>query len=447
MAKRKLKFNNYLFLLLLAFEVLLSFTFLGYIHMPPISVTLAYIPIIIAAYLLGTAESAAVGLVCGLASMYKASASYVMPSDKIFSPIMSGESFNSIMLSVGTRVFFGVVIGILFSVAKKQKHSAFWVGILALISSKIYSFIVYASFGILFPESGYSYLNNHVIDLKNIILAIFCLVLILSFRQLFKTKKVQRIKEYIDQSANNPYLASNFNIGFTIFSLSIIAMTIMAAVYFSNRSAFMLSAHGVEISSVIDDDLLHLQMQFTMAAISLNIISSIVLIMIYKYMAYREYLVELDDLTGVMGRKMFMFYLEKILAKSTVSSPKKGWLLMIDVDYFKSINDTFGHPVGDRVLTDFSSHLKHAFSDIGTIGRIGGDEFSLVIEDAVSENELKRRLDAFYKDISNIPEKVSCSAGICLFSYPAERSSLMEKTDFILYKAKKRGRGCYILDD
>ena len=81
----------------------MSFTFLGYVHIPPISVTFAYIPILFAALLLGTWQSAAIGAVFGLASMYKSTAYYVLPADMLFSPFMSGNPVRSFVLSVGTR--------------------------------------------------------------------------------------------------------------------------------------------------------------------------------------------------------------------------------------------------------------------------------------------------------------------------------------------------------
>ena len=67
-------FNLYIFLILFAFEILLSFTFLGYVHIYPLSVTFAYIPILIAACLLGTPHATLMGIIFGLASMYKATA-------------------------------------------------------------------------------------------------------------------------------------------------------------------------------------------------------------------------------------------------------------------------------------------------------------------------------------------------------------------------------------
>ena len=73
--RKQYKFDRYIFGILLAMEVIMSFTFLGYIHIPPISITTAYIPIVVSASLFGPVESTVTGLLFGLGSMYKASAS------------------------------------------------------------------------------------------------------------------------------------------------------------------------------------------------------------------------------------------------------------------------------------------------------------------------------------------------------------------------------------
>lgn len=100
----------------------MSFTFLGYVHIPPISITTAYIPIIITACLFGPAEASLAGLLFGLGSLYKASATYVMPADAVFSPFRSDFPIGSILLSVGTRVLFGFLLGCLFQLARKSKR-------------------------------------------------------------------------------------------------------------------------------------------------------------------------------------------------------------------------------------------------------------------------------------------------------------------------------------
>ena len=88
--------RKYYFLALMAIEFLMSFTFLGYVHIEPISITIAYLPMLIAGCFLGVGPSAAMGLFFGLASMYKASANYVMPMDKLFSPFFSGAPVASL---------------------------------------------------------------------------------------------------------------------------------------------------------------------------------------------------------------------------------------------------------------------------------------------------------------------------------------------------------------
>lgn len=103
---KHLKFERYVFGLLLAIELIMAFTFLGFLHIDPISITTAYIPIVVTACVLGPVESTLIGLVFGLASMYKASALYVVSVDRIFSPLHSSNPIGSVMLSVGSRVLF-----------------------------------------------------------------------------------------------------------------------------------------------------------------------------------------------------------------------------------------------------------------------------------------------------------------------------------------------------
>ena len=101
--------------ILIALELIMSSTFLGYIHVPPISVATAYIPVVVIGCLFGTAQSAFAGLIFGFGSMYKASALYVMADDRLFSPFQSGAPLESLILSVGTRLLFGVLTGLLFA--------------------------------------------------------------------------------------------------------------------------------------------------------------------------------------------------------------------------------------------------------------------------------------------------------------------------------------------
>lgn len=145
---RKIKFKQYAFGLVLAIELVMSFTFLGYIHIQPISATTAYIPIVVAGCIFGPLESTIMGVVFGLGSMYKASALYVVSIDSIFSPVNSSSPLGSVLLSVGARALFGLIVGIIFSLVRKKKHIYLWNGLIAAISPGIHSFLVYGAMGL-----------------------------------------------------------------------------------------------------------------------------------------------------------------------------------------------------------------------------------------------------------------------------------------------------------
>ena len=447
---KKSYFDRYLFELLLALEVLMSFTFLGYIHLPPISITIAYIPIIIAASLLGKAQSTYVSLVFGLASMFKASANYVMADDKIFSPFQSGYPVKSILLSVGSRVLFGFLVGLLYDLANKSRHSGLWRAAISAIATRFNAFFVYLAMGILFPEHGYTFMNTFKLRPGDAAMAVLCICLVELCYRAYNSSTVKHLKHNIDQCGNNPYIQSRINHVIAAFGAFILAMTALAALYFSQRASYMLTKHGINVSSAVNSDLLHLHLQFFFAVLALNFISIILLTSVYKYMAYREYLGEMDDLTGVMGRRMFMQYCDTFQNVTKEKLSGTGWYLIADVDYFKNINDTFGHTAGDKVLKDVAVHLNNCFAECGAVGRIGGDEFAAVIDKEISQDEIESRLDEFLTGISDVlPEvhKVTCSIGVCRFKYPQDISDLLKKADEALYKAKKNGRDCYVIEE
>ena len=183
------------------------------------------------------------------------------------------------------------------------------------------------------------------------------------------------------------------------------------------------------------------------ASLCLNIISVILLLSVYKYMSYKEYRGEMDELTGVMGRRMFLYHCDKAQAADDGNQERNGWFLFVDVDYFKSINDTFGHSVGDKVLSEIASNLQSTFEDSGKVGRIGGDEFAVLIGEHMAPQELRRKLEQFLKDISGIvPEKkTSCSIGAYQFVFPKNVKHILTETDEMLYEAKENGRACYVM--
>lgn len=440
-------FDRYLFLILIAIELLMSFTFLGYIHISPISITIAYLPVLVAGCLWTPVQTVIVALVFGISSMYKASAFYVMPADAVFSPFLSSAPASSLLLSIGTRMLFGFVIGIIFQCARKGKHSRFYIGLVAAIAPKIHSLFVYTAMGLLFPEFGRNFHSVLKWKFNDIFFIIICIVSVEFLWAAYQSSFIQHIKTYVDQSVNNPYASKKMNLFFAIVELFLICMSVFAALYFAQREYYMLEQHGVTVSGQISSDLLLLQIQFLIASLALNFIMVILLVITYKYMSYKEYCVEIDMLTGVMGRRMFLYYCDKIQKPGQSDNLRTGWFLFVDADYFKSINDTLGHSAGDMVLREIAQHLQRVFGDDGKIGRLGGDEFAVIIENPIPQQELEKRLEQFLEDISCIlPDRtVSCSIGAYQFVFPKNVKHLLEETDAVLYRAKENGRACYVI--
>ena len=440
-------FDRYIFGILLAVELIMSFTFLGYIHIPPISITIAYIPIIAAGCLFGITESVITGLIFGLGSMYKASAFYVMPADKVFSPFQSELPVQSFLLSVGTRVLFGLIIGILFELSKHRKYQRVWRGVISLISPVLQAFLVFGAMGLFFPELGYNYRSAFSVKWSDLLIVVICFVCIELLYTLYHSRRCRTFRKAINYS--NPYASARMSWGLYAVDLFTICIAIFCTIYFSQRAEYMLQQHDIKVTHFVSSDLLHLQIQFLIAMLALNFILLVLLALMYKYMSYKEYIKEMDPLTNVMGRRLFLYYCTKIQSEGTKSVRKDGWFLFFDVDYFKQINDTCGHSVGDDVLKQIGIRLKQAFEPCGAVGRVGGDEFAAIIEKKTTRQELEIKLENFLLDISQIlPDRtVSCSIGAYHFAFPKETEYLLAETDRVLYQAKENGRACFVIQD
>jgi two-component system cell cycle response regulator len=168
--------------------------------------------------------------------------------------------------------------------------------------------------------------------------------------------------------------------------------------------------------------------------------------------ASMEYAVT-DPLTGLFNRRYLNMHLNGLIEKTSHSS-KTLALCILDIDFFKSVNDTYGHDVGDEVLQEFARHLVDNVRNVDLVVRLGGEEFVIVMP----ETELRQasigadRIRAKISDtpfIVNTPEgklSVTASIGIaCLNSSSETAESLIKRADAALYRAKKTGRNRVVL--
>lgn len=159
-----------------------------------------------------------------------------------------------------------------------------------------------------------------------------------------------------------------------------------------------------------------------------------------------------DDLTKLPNRNLFKYQLSKEIKKSCRSGSPLS-LLFLDLDHFKDINDTLGHPMGDKLLKEVSLRIMKCIRDTDTLARLGGDEFALVLPDAnrsriemVAQQIISTLAKPIVLDQNKIKHYISTSIGIVL--YPEDGidiESLMKHADQAMYKAKLEGRGrfCY----
>lgn len=441
------RFERYVFLILLAVEMILSFTSLGYIHIPPISATTAFIPIVIAACLFGPGESAVAGLFFGLGSLFKASALYVMPDDKLFSPFQSGDPLASLLLSVGTRVLFGLLIGWLYRLARRGRHRRLWKALLALAAPGIHAALVYGALALLFAPSGGDYRSAFQINASAAVLCMVCLACTALCDAGYGSRSAADWREAVNAKVPGGGWSGRIHLGLGLITAFIVCTAVFSTVYFANRMTYMLTVHGVAVTDGILSDTLRLQTQFLFSVLCMCLILLLVILMIYRYMKYREYRGEMDALTGVMGRRLF---LRRCAACQKQAAPgARGWFLFLDVDWFKDINDTLGHAAGDETLRQVAAVLDSLLGPYGAVGRMGGDEFAAIIDTELSRKKLEQLLERFLADVAAIlpGRRVSCSIGARRFTFPADVTALLTETDRALYQAKENGRGRFVIGD
>lgn len=157
---------------------------------------------------------------------------------------------------------------------------------------------------------------------------------------------------------------------------------------------------------------------------------------------------QLDSLSQVYNKKTITSYAQQKIKSGLQESFA---LVIIDLDHFKPINDRFGHLAGDKVITRTAQKIKEIVGEDGVVGRFGGDEFMLVLENVANVSILRGALRAILVQIKkefegNFDDIVlSCSVGAAV--YPANGTTydeLFKKADFCLYRAKDKGRDRYV---
>ena len=162
-----------------------------------------------------------------------------------------------------------------------------------------------------------------------------------------------------------------------------------------------------------------------------------------------RYLAHHDSLTNLPNRVLFNDRLEQGIVKAKRSKTQLA-VFFIDLDKFKPINDTLGHEIGDKVLIEVSKLLRLSLRDEDTLARIGGDEFTIIMENFSNIKDVEivsqKLIKALHPPVIVDHHSLHLSLSIGISIYPVDSTDakeLLKLADEAMYKAKDSGRDTY----
>jgi diguanylate cyclase (GGDEF)-like protein/PAS domain S-box-containing protein len=160
-----------------------------------------------------------------------------------------------------------------------------------------------------------------------------------------------------------------------------------------------------------------------------------------------------DALTGLPNRASFLERLESIVYRMKRHSQLAAAVLFIDIDDFKVVNDCYGHAIGDALVKEVSHRLRACMRGEETIARMGGDEFTILVEDVTDPSDAIRvaqRIQFSFTQpflLDGLEVFKSASIGIALTLPDTSAETVLQNADIAMYRAKNRGKACCELFD
>ena len=160
-----------------------------------------------------------------------------------------------------------------------------------------------------------------------------------------------------------------------------------------------------------------------------------------------------DVLTGLPNRALFLGRLQSVVDRMKRHPHQAAAVLFIDIDDFKVVNDCYGHATGDALIKEVSNRLRACMRSDGTIARMGGDEFTVLVEDVTDPSDAIRIAERIQSSftrpflLEGLEVFKSTSIGIALTSPETPAEAVLQNADIAMYRAKSQGKACSELFD
>ncbi len=158
-----------------------------------------------------------------------------------------------------------------------------------------------------------------------------------------------------------------------------------------------------------------------------------------------------DTLTGLANRRKITELLKEEIKKLEEDNNNNFNIIMLDIDFFKKVNDNYGHPMGDEVIKKVSNHMQDKVGSEGVVGRFGGEEFLTILynndiqKTALLADQIRNDIEGKRIEFEGKKISVTVSMGIACSAETAVYQELLNKADERLYKAKENGRNQVII--
>lgn len=339
----------------------------------------------------------------------------------------SHKQFLSILINYIFMSFFATYVWLTVSKHQHRKPAALRavytlsvIGILLLIITQFTGLFYYFDDHNLYHRGNF-YLLSQAIAVLGIAL---CLFMLISYR-----KNLDRI--------------------IFLSMMSFFVLPVLATIYQALAYSFSLQCLAIVIST---------QIMFVMDTVEMNMRFH------SQQAAYEKarYEAEHDGMTGLLNKEAGWKHMRKYFDR--MDSHDEAMLMFVDIDDFKTINDTYGHTVGDFWIREVASQLRHIYRQDDIICRYGGDEFLALIRNTASEQVLETTLGMFFQQLARASEQhgqdVHCSVGVCRIA-AADGASLgtgsadgdaigsvdfgqcVAQADLALYETKRFNKGTF----